>query len=228
MVMHKLKEYGSQKRMFNHIKMLMRKQEQKVTSIKILNGSGIIVNDEQEVVKEVERFWGKLFCRNRKVTLGHKKEMTGKCRANIQSAGYECCNKENESGVIAGNLKALEGEEVEKLRGVMNVILNGADIPKEWKKSRVKLLHKGGRTDELKNYRLIAIINITCKSCILMVRDRIDKWTEDDGMLGEIQNGFKRGRYTKDNLFMLKRLIEMMKEKKEEHIYSISGYIENI
>ena len=35
----------------------------------------------------------------------------------------------------------------------MNGILNGADIPKEWKESRVKLLHKGGRTDELKKLR---------------------------------------------------------------------------
>ena len=38
------------------IKRLIRKQEQRDTSIKFLNGSGIIVNDEQEVVKEVERF----------------------------------------------------------------------------------------------------------------------------------------------------------------------------
>ena len=55
----------------------------------------------------------------------------------------------DESGVIAEYLKALEVEEVVKLRDVMNDILNGADMPKE---GRVKLLHKGGRTDELKNY----------------------------------------------------------------------------
>ena len=48
-VMQKLKEDGSKKGMFNHINRLMRKQEQKDTSIKILNGSGITVNDEQEV-----------------------------------------------------------------------------------------------------------------------------------------------------------------------------------
>ena len=117
----------------------------------------------------------------------------------------------DESGVIAEYLKALEVEEVEKLRGLMNGILNGADIPKEWKESRVKLLHKGGRTDELKNYRPIAIKNITCKLCMLMVRERIDKWTEDSGMLGEIQGGFRRGRRTEDNL-----LIEMVKGRKEE------------
>ena len=38
-----------------------------------------------------------------------------------------------ESGVIAAYMIALEVEEVEKLRDLMNVILNGADIPKEWK-----------------------------------------------------------------------------------------------
>ena len=54
MVMQKLKEDGSKKRMLNHIKRLMRKQEQKDTTINILNGSGITVNDEQELVKEVE------------------------------------------------------------------------------------------------------------------------------------------------------------------------------
>ena len=43
----------------------------------------------------------------------------------------------DESGVIAEYLKALE---VEKLNGLINGILNGADIPKE---CRVKLLHKG-------------------------------------------------------------------------------------
>ena len=35
-------------------------------------------------------------------------------------------------------------------------------------------------------------------------------------MLGEIQGGFRRGRRTEDNLFMLERLIEMVKGKKEE------------
>ena len=50
-------EDGSKKRMFNHIKRLMWKQEQRNTSIKFLNGSGIIVNDEQEV----ERLWAICF-----------------------------------------------------------------------------------------------------------------------------------------------------------------------
>ena len=41
-------------------------------SSKILNGSGITVSEEQEVVKEVKGFLGKLFCTNRKVALERK------------------------------------------------------------------------------------------------------------------------------------------------------------
>ena len=45
----------------------------------------------------------------------------------------------------------------------MNGILNGEDIPEEWKESRVKLLNKGGGRDELNIYRPIAIISVICK-----------------------------------------------------------------
>ena len=50
---------------------------------------------------------------------------------------------------------------------------------------------------------------------MLMVREIIDKWTEDSGMLDDIQGGLRRGRHTDDNLFMLERLIEMVKGRKE-------------
>ena len=51
---------------------------------------------------------------------------------------------------------------------------------------------------------------------MLMMREIIYKWTEDSGMLGEIQGGFRRGRRTEDNMFMLERLIKMVKGRKEE------------
>ena len=113
------------------------------------------------MVKDVEIFWGNLFCTNGKVTLGQKHEMIGK---GMTSEGQIFSQQEmsvaikkmikntaaDKSGIIAECLKALEVEEVEKLRGLMNGILNEADIPKEWNESRVELLHKGGRTDEFK------------------------------------------------------------------------------
>ena len=125
----------------------------------------------------MERFWCKLFCINGKVTLGEKKEMIGK---GMTSEGQIFSQQEmsvaikkmkennaaHESGVITEYLKALEIEEVEKLRDLMNRILNVADLPKELKESRVKLLYKGGRRDELKNYLHIAIINAFKNGCL--------------------------------------------------------------
>ena len=69
MIMQKLKKDGSKKMMFNHIKRLVSKQEKKDTSVKFLNDSGITMSDAQDVVKEVQIFWGKLVCTNGKVTL---------------------------------------------------------------------------------------------------------------------------------------------------------------
>ena len=54
----------------------------------------------------------------------------------------------------------------------MNGILNGADVSKEWKESRAKLMHKSGIREEFKNYRPIALINVTCTLCMLMVRKK--------------------------------------------------------
>ena len=46
-------------------------------------------------------------------------------------------------------------------------------------------------------------------------RERINGWVEESGMLGYIQGGFRMGRRTEDNLFMLERIIEMVKARKE-------------
>ena len=74
-------------------------------------------------------------------------------------------------------------------------------------------MHKGGSKKEVKNYRPVAIINVMCKLRMMVVRKRIKEWVEESGML-DIQGGFRRGRRTEDNLFMLERMIEMAKVRK--------------
>ena len=134
----------------------------------------------------MERFWGKLFCTNGNATLGLRKEMIGNgmvCEEqpfSLQEMRFAIKKmKENKamdlSVVIAEYMEVLEVEDEEKLRGLMNGILNGARIPKEQKESRVKLLYKGGRRGTLKNYLPIAIINVICKLCMLRVRERINE-----------------------------------------------------
>ena len=77
------------------------------------------------------------------------------------------------------------------------------------------LVHKEGSKKEVSNYRPIAIINIICKLFMMLIRHSINGWVEESGMLGDVQGFFRRGHRTDDNLFMLERMIEMAKVRKE-------------
>ena len=123
-------------------------------------------------------------------------------------------------------MKALE---VEKLRVLMNSILNGAAVLKDWKNSIVKLLHNGGKGEELKKYRPIAIKRVKYKLRMLMVREMIYEWAVDSGVLIEVQGESREGRRTEDKLFMLERLIEMVKGRNEELLVAfVYNYGESI
>ena len=74
---------------------------------------------------------------------------------------------------------------------------------------------QGGSKKELKNYRPVAIINVVCKLFMMVLRERINGWVEESGMLGDLQGGFRMGRRTEGNLFMLERMIEMAKVRKD-------------
>ena len=60
----------------------------------------------------------------------------------------------------------------------------------------------------------MAIINVMCKLFMIVARKGINEWVEESGILGDIQGGFRNGRKTEENLFMLERMIEMAKVRK--------------
>ena len=114
------------------------------------------------------------------------------------------------------NVSWVNTESMRKLRRLLTEIMEGGRIPDEWKKSRVALIYKGGGEQELKNYRPIAIINVTCKMCMMMIKERLNNWMEETNFLGDIQCGFRRNRRTEDNMFMLERMMEMAAARGEE------------
>ena len=62
-------------------------------------------------------------------------------------------------------------------------------------------MHKGGSKKELTNYNPVAIINVVCKLFMMVLREIINVWVEECGMLGDIQGGFRKERRTEDKLF---------------------------
>ena len=48
---------------------------------------------------------------------------------------------------------------------------------------------QGGSKKELNNYRPVIIINVVCKLFMMVLRERINGWVEESGMLVDIQGG---------------------------------------
>ena len=57
----------------------------------------------------------------------------------------------DESGMIAESIKALGDQDLINLMRMLNDVLMGGCIPKEWKESRVVIVHKEGSKKELSN-----------------------------------------------------------------------------
>jgi hypothetical protein len=110
----------------------------------------------------------------------------------------------DETEMCGEYLKALKTGGVEEVRRKLNEILRTGEVPDEWKKSRVVLLHKGGERRNIKNYRLVSISAIMYKVMMMIVRGRMEKWIESNGLLSETQGGFRRRRRTEDNIFVSK------------------------
>ena len=70
--------------------------------------------------------------------------------------------------MIAKYIKALGEQDLRNLRVLMNDVLSGECIPKEWKESRVVIVHKGGSKKEVIHHRPFAIINVICKLFMML------------------------------------------------------------
>lgn len=81
-------------------------------------------------------------------------------------------------------------------------------------------LHKRGDKEKVENYRGITLLCTAYKIYAEILRKRLEKKTELKGMLPEGQAGFRKGRSTIDNIFILNHLIQRKKRKGEkEKIY---------
>jgi len=96
--------------------------------------------------------------------------------------------------------------------------------PQNGQKVFIVLLHKGGDTEDTKNYRRISLLCTAYKIYAEVMRKRMEKIMEEKKMIPESQAGFRKGRSTIDNIFALNHLIqrERMRSKEEDRkIYAL-------
>ena len=85
-------------------------------------------------------------------------------------------------------------------------------MPEVWKTGRVVMVHKSGSRSDLANYRPLTVICTMSAlfSRVLTARVGSGKWreVEERGLLGEIQQGFRKGRCGADNNFVVHTILE--------------------
>ena len=86
---------------------------------------------------------------------------------------------------------------------LFNKIQESGNIPRGWNKGIVTLVHKKGLRELLKNYRPLTVIISLSGLYSRVLNGRLTEVVENQGLLGEEQNGFRKERRMADNNFLL-------------------------
>lgn len=110
-----------------------------------------------------------------------------------------------------------------KFVDLLMLIWKCGSLPRDWRKSIVVPLYKRGDKESVGNYRGISLLCSAYKIYAEIIRKRLEKEVEEKNMVPESQAGFRRGRSTIDNIFVLNHLIQKAKRKgeKENRVYML-------
>jgi hypothetical protein len=111
--------------------------------------------------------------------------------------------------------------EVDRLLEIMNGVWKGEGFPQEWKEGIICPIYKKGEKDTASNYRGITLLNTAYKVYAMIVEERLMKEMNERGALPDGQAGFRKGRGTMDNVYILNHIIGNEIKKRGSKIYAI-------
>ena len=85
-------------------------------------------------------------------------------------------------------------------------ICDSKECPKDWGKAVIVPLHKKGDRKECSNYRAISLTSIAGKVYTKILQRRLKRYVEE--AMSEEQAGFRKGRGTMDQIFVIRQLSE--------------------
>lgn len=83
-------------------------------------------------------------------------------------------------------------------------------MPEEWKKGLIIPIYKKGDRRDCRNYRGITLLNVTYKVFSILIHSRLVEYGEH--AISDYQCGFRGGRSTMDNIFMVRQMFEKCAE----------------
>ena len=118
--------------------------------------------------------------------------------------------------IIAEMLKCSVSFLMPYLYTLFNAIFDSGSFPCLWQESIIVPIHKKGNRDDPNNYRGISLTSTLSKVFLHVLNCRLQEWTEEYGLIGEEQAGFRRGYSTIDNVFILHGIVERYLGRKKK------------
>ena len=97
-----------------------------------------------------------------------------------------------------------------------NRVKDQSKVPKAWLRGRVVLVHKSGSESEVNNYRPVTVLTCMNATYSKILNARLVEVVERHRILGEVQNGFRKGRSGSDSAFVLNSVLWKSRSKKKK------------
>ena len=102
---------------------------------------------------------------------------------------------------------------------LFNRVKDQSKAPRSWKRGRVVLVHKSGSESDANNYRPLTVLTAMNAIFSKLLNSRLTEVVERHRILGETQNGFRKGRSGTDSAFVLNSVIwKNLAKRKKTHL----------
>ena len=97
-------------------------------------------------------------------------------------------------------------------------IIEDEEVIVKWNTVKVTLLHKGGKKSkkEIQNYRPVAVVNTIANTFGGIIKKKLERIVENEKIISDEQNGFRRDRRGTDNLYLMREIIDKAKRDGKE------------
>ena len=92
-------------------------------------------------------------------------------------------------------------------------ILQSGYYPTSWTEGIIVPIRKSGDINDSENYRWITLLSIFGKLFTRILNNRLKSWGEHYGVYIEAQAGFRQNHSTRDHIFLLHNIIDLIFSK---------------
>jgi hypothetical protein len=109
----------------------------------------------------------------------------------------------------------------ERMVELMNGVWRGEGFPEDWREGVICPTFKKGEKNRAENYRGITLLNTGYKLYASVLSERMKREIEEKGVLPDSQAGFRKGRGTVNNVYILDHLARNELRKKGGRMYAL-------